>query len=197
MLTSFGWSRIVHSVSVSLRTLLLDRSNVESLWTRAIDCARVSSSLTELESFSLPLSMSFTPYSKYPPCTLTNPSVCCGGGRVLFLVSFPRFCFFLGGSDASRGWSYDSVTSDVCTSFWLVTSTTGRRAALRAAKALTARSAIRTSSFPGLGAETYLPLHRQNPFVARQAIYPPFLPKSWDHLSHCARFSRNLIVCQP
>lgn len=157
MLTSFGWSLTVHSVSVSLRTLLLDGSNVESLWTGTIGCTRVSGSPRELESLLLPLSISFTPSSMDPPCTLTNLSRCCGGRGFLFLGSLPSFCFFLDGLDPSIGSLYVSVTSDLCSSIWLVTSAMGRRAALRAANALTAGSAIRTKSFFGLGARDYLP----------------------------------------
>lgn len=152
MLTSFGWSLTVHSVFVSLRTLLLDGSNVESLRTGAIDCARVSGSLRDVESLSLPHSIPFAPSSRKPLCTVIKQSVCCSCCGLLFLGSFLRFCFFLGDSAFSSGSLYVSATANVCASLWLVTSPMGRRAALRAAKALTAGSAIRTKSFLRIGA---------------------------------------------
>lgn len=157
MRTSFRWSLTVHSVSVSLITLLLDGLNVESLWVGAIEFAPVSGSLPKLEPLLLPLSIPFTPSSRIFPCTLTKPSICCDSRRLLLLGLSPHFCFFLGGWNPSSGSLYISVTSDVCASYWAVTSPVGRRAALRAAKALTAGSAIRARSFPRVKAKLYLP----------------------------------------
>lgn len=169
MLTSFGWSLIVHSVSVSLRTLLLDLSNVDSFWTEATDCARASDPWSEIDSLSLSLSMAFATSSRGPSRTWTKPSVCCGCRGLLILESFPHFCFFLGGLDSSNGSSCVSVTGDFCASFWLVTSSIGRRAALRAANALTASSAVRRRTIPRIKARLYLPLLFHQPGIERQA----------------------------
>lgn len=142
MLTSFGCNLIVHSVSVSLRILLLDRSNVESICTGGIERAPVSPPEVDVPSLSLEIALALS--SVNPSGSSTRPSVC--GGSLGFLArgSLPRFCFFLGGFDSSSESLCVSVTSDVCSSFWLVTSPMGRRAAFRAANALTAGSVFRS-----------------------------------------------------
>lgn len=170
MLTSFGWSLTVHSVSAWLRTLLFDGLNVESLWTGAMGCAPASDSISELPSLLVPLSVSFSPCSRESPCMLVKPSVCCSGCGLLRLGLFPIFCLLLGGIESSSGSLCVSVTTDVCTSFPLVISPMGRRAALRAANALTALFAIRTMSSLRLQAEAYLPLNSHEPCAERQSV---------------------------
>ena len=158
MLTSLKWSLTVHSVSVSLRSLLLERSNVESLLTGAVERARASDSVSENESLSLSFAMVFVPSSLDLSRTSTKSSVCCGCLGLLSLDSLLRFCFFLGGWGSSSESLDISATSDVCTPFWLVTCPVGRRAALRAAKALTAESAVRKRSVFLGRCQLYLPL---------------------------------------
>ena len=143
MLTSFGCNLIVHSVSVSLRILLLDRSNAESICIGGIERAPVSPPEFELSSLSFGVALALSSVS--PSGSSTRPSVCGGSSGLLTRGSLPRFCFLFGGLDSSIESLCNSVTSGVCSSFWLVTSPMGRRAAFRAANALTARSVVRSN----------------------------------------------------